>query len=212
MSPTKVEAACADAPLAVFYEDLWEASYTLALTEARDVYCDNCPVRKACLKQACELEKGETAENRAGIFAGFTPQQRHALGKRGQSLSCAECGQAYDPTELRTGTLRCRCGKRDIAPIPDRGDQWTPRHTKLARMTISWLSEHVEVGGDVPAPLALSRQLKVGVKDLRRVYRALVEDHVLLKDDDEGYRRRKSAASAKRWTPPHLRVDLSHGE
>lgn len=194
--------ACFGLPPEIFF-DFERTPYTAALSRARS-YCDSCPVRGACLAMAMDAEKTDGLDYRAGIFAGMTPQQRHSLWKRGQSLRCEECGVRYDPTLLRQGTLHCACPTdKHIAPLPDRGDQWTDRHTKLARMTIVWLSENVEVGGNVPDALTLSRKLKVSVKDLRRVYQALIEDHVILKQKGL-LRRRKSAASAN-WTPPHLR-------
>ena len=206
----KPKPACAGQPASLFFEDLWtDVPYTVALANAREEFCDTCPVRVECLKAEVASEGNTSVEHRAGIYAGFTPRQRHALSKRGQSLNCTECGDDYDPTLVRQGTLVCSCGTAHVAPIPDRGDQWTDRHTKLARIAIGWLSDNVEVGGEVPDPLALSRQLKVQVKDLRRVYTALLEDHVILKLRGKLVRR-KSAASAKHWTPPHLRV--SHAE
>lgn len=187
MSPVKSEVACAE-KTELFFEDLWTAPYSVSLAAARD-HCDTCPARVGCLKLAMEIEGTSSLDYRAGIYAGFTPQQRHSLMKRGTAF------EGIDPVELRQD-------------IPDRGDQWTARHTKLARIVIDWLASNIDVGAVVPEPLPLSRQLKVGVKDLRRVYTALKEDHVIVEDGDVLVRQ-QTAASA-RWTPRHLRP--SHGD
>lgn len=193
--------ACEGAPLSTFFggDDI---PWTKTVDGARD-YCDTCPARAACLKMALEAEGDDTAEYRAGIFGGMTPFQRHSLRKRGVALECANCGESYDPVELREGKIACRCEVRSMPPIPHRGDQWVRRHTKLARMTLHWLIDNVEVGGEVPDALALSRQLKVAVKDMRRVYQALKEDLILRRDNGKLVRR--YVAEAESWTPPHLR-------
>lgn len=196
------KALCADQPLSVFF-DFDQVPVSVAYANARD-FCDCCPVRRACLDTAMKIEVNDGLDYRAGIFAGLTPAQRHSLQKRGTPLFCDTCDEMYDPVGLREGRLECRCGTKTVAPLPDRGDQWTERHTKLARMTIGWMADNIEMGADMPDALALSRTLKVGVKDLRRVYHALIEDHVLLKNAGK-LRRRHVAASAKHWTPLHLR-------
>lgn len=201
-------ALCADQPTAVFF-DFEHVPVSVAYANARD-FCDCCPVRRSCLKQCMEIEAKDNVglDYRAGIFAGMTPAQRYALHKRGTPLECPDCGEGYDPVDMREGKQVCSCGTTSTAPIPDRGDQWTDRHTKLARITIGWMSENIEQGADMPDALTLSRTLKVGVKDLRRVYQALIEDHVLLKTKGK-LRRRHVSASAKQWTPPHLRNGTS---
>jgi hypothetical protein len=196
------KALCANEPVATFF-DFDDVPVSTAYANARD-FCDCCPVRRGCLEVEMKLEGSEGLDHRYGIFAGLTPAQRHSLFKRGTALKCAECGESYDPVDLRQGQLSCSCGTLTTAPIPDRGDQWTDRHTKLARITIAWISDNVAMGGEMPDALALSRKLKVGVKDLRRVYHALIEDHVLLKGKGI-IRRRHVSASAKQWTPVHLR-------
>jgi hypothetical protein len=201
---------CTGLPASIFFEDLWEDTpYYDALSTAR-AHCDVCPRRAACLKMALAVEGEDGVDYRAGVYGGMTPQQRHALYKRGVALYCADCGTDYDPIDLRNGTPRCLCGKHDrVAPLPDRGDQWTERHTKLARMTIGWLIEHVDEGGEVPDALSLSRKMKVGVKDLRRVYQALKDDHVLRRTDTGKLVLRKLAAGVDLWLPKHLRKDLA---
>lgn len=200
---------CKGMPSAIWFEDQWtDTPYSMALENARDL-CDQCPGRGACLKLALAAEGEDGIDYRAGIYAGTTPQQRHAIYKRGLTLACAECSTPYDPALLRRGVLDCVCGHRRTAALPDRGDQWTERHTKLARMAIGWMIVNVQVGGEVPDALALSRKMKVAVKDLRRVYQALKDDHVIRRSDTGKLVYRGNVESVDRWLPPHLRKVLA---
>ncbi len=197
---------CTGMPSSIWFDDCWEDTpYTVALEHARS-FCDQCPARVACLKMAMQAEGEDSVDYRAGIYGGMTPQQRHALYKRGVSLTCPDCGQPFDPVKLRSGRFECECQLVQVQPLPDRGDQWTERHTKLARMTIAWLMEN---DGDVPDALSLSRKMKVGVKDLRRVYQALRDDHVLKRDDTGKLLYKGASDSVERWLPLHLRKALA---
>lgn len=200
---------CKGQPSSIWFEDQWDdAPYSLALANARD-FCDCCPGRAACLKLAMLAEGEDSMDYRAGVYAGLTPQQRHAIFKRGVALSCPE-GHPYDPTQLRDGILVCgHCTDGHIAPLPDRGDQWTARHTKLARMTINWLITNVDDLDEIPDALSLSRKLKVGVKDLRRVYQALAQDHVLRRNPNGKLVLRNVPEAVDRWLPQHLRKGLA---
>lgn len=181
---------CTGQPSSIWFDDQWsDTPYTVALQNARDI-CDQCPARVACLKLAMQAEGEDGVDYRAGIYAGLTPQQRHALFKRGTAW------QGVDTVELRQD-------------IPDRGDQWTDRHTKLARMTINWLINNVDDLAEIPDALSLSRKMKVGVKDLRRVYQALRDDHVIRRNPEGKLVLRNTPAAVDRWLPPHLRKVLA---
>ena len=198
---------CKGLPLSVFFDyDQEDVVYADALVAARDI-CDACPIRAKCLMACMEAEGNDSPDYRAGIFAGFTPQQRHSLHKRGTPYGCGKCGTPYDPVYLRSGILRCSCKKPGtMTRIPDRGDLWTERHTKLARMTIGWFIQNLDDMAQVPDALSLSRTMKVGVKDLRRVYQALKEDHVLRRDKDTGKLLFQGGVDGvDRWLPKHLR-------
>lgn len=197
------DAACKGHPLEIFFPD-GEKPMSEALDLARS-YCDTCPVRVECFLMAMEAEDGESADYRAGIYAGTTPQQRHAFDKRKLPYGCGKCGQAYDPVELRRGQLHCGCDFMKVPVLPDRGDQWTERHTKLARMALNWFIHHVDDGAEVPDALSLSRTLKVGVKDMRRVYQALREDLVIKRTDTGKLILRGTPDIIERWLPRHLR-------
>ena len=201
-------AACRDMRPAVFFEDQWfkeRRPYTEALAKAR-THCDGCPVRWECLDMEMSAEHKMAEHHRAGVFGGLTAQQRHALERRGASLHC-QCGEAYDPVQLRTGDLSCQfCGRTGyMAPIPDRGDGWTQRHTALAQDIIAWLVENVEPEAEAPTAAKLARTLSVRVNDLRRVFESLLADHILVRADTGALIRKASASSAKAWLPPHLR-------
>lgn len=201
-------ASCKDMRPGVFFEDQWfkeRRPYTEALAKARST-CDTCIVRWECLDMELAAELGIIDTHRSGVFGGFTAQQRHSLEKRGASLTCP-CGEAYDPVQLRAGDLDCQfCGRTGyMAPIPDRGDGWTARHTKMAQDVIAWLVENVEPDAEAPSAAKLARTLAIRVNDLRRVYEALAADHIIVRTDTGALVRKATASSAKNYLPWHLR-------
>jgi hypothetical protein len=203
------EAACNEQPTELFFEDDWfkaHIAYSVALPKARE-FCDGCPVRVACLAMEADAEHGNADHHRAGIFAGMTPHQRYSLETRGVGLSCPTCDDKYDPVLLRKGDLSCSCGPKHMPPIPDRGDQWMLRHTDLAHNTIAWLVENIEPDCEAPTADKLARKMDVRVKDLRRVYQALLDDQ-LLELVNGKLVRRADATAARGWVPPHLRVSI----
>lgn len=201
-------ASCKDMRAGVFFEDVWlreRRPYTEALTKARTT-CDSCPVRWECLDMEMSAEHGMSDMYRSGVFGGFTASQRHSLEKRGASLTCP-CGEAYDPVQLRAGDLDCQfCGRTGyMAPIPNRGDSWTARHTKMAQDVIAWLVENVEPDAEAPSAAKLAIAMKIRVNDLRRVYESLAADHILVRTDEGVLVRKATAASTRNWLPLHLR-------
>lgn len=204
-NPIASQAACRGKPTAWFFEGEWELSYTKGMARAR-VLCDDCPVSAACLDLAMEHEARSAETHRFGIFGGMTPHQRFSLERRGQEVACPVCSELRDPVLLRDGDLSCiNCGySGEMAPIPNRGDQWTPRHTTLAEEVIAWMVENVEPDGEVLSAAKLSRKMSVRVNDMRRVYEALIADHVM---ELVGTKLLRRATGATRgWIPPHLRV------
>jgi hypothetical protein len=204
------ERACKDESSRTFFPDTWQDDkipFTLGLGRARNI-CSGCPVRAACLAMEMEAEASASIDHRFGIFGGFTPQQRYSLEKRGQGVECTLCGALRDPNELRAGQLTCRsCGVQgEMLPLPDHGDQWTDRHTKMAETVIAWLVENVEPDGLAPTSAQLSRKLSLRVNDMRRVYAALEADQIL-EATEAGIVRRATASATKGWAPRHLRID-----
>lgn len=196
------EAVCNGRPTWKFFEDSWfqrKIPYNVGLAGARED-CGVCPVRTACLEMEMEAEHGAAIDHRAGVFGGLTPQQRYSLERREVDWRGA------DPKDLVQGFLPD--GSR-MAPIPDRGDDWTPRHTEMARTVIAWLVDNIEVDGEVPTNGRLGRQLGLRINDMRRVYEALEADQIL--ENVEGKLvRRGLYGSARGWVPAHLRFTPSH--
>lgn len=191
------EAVCNGRPTWKFFEDSWfkrKIPYNVGLAGARED-CDICPVRAACLAMEMEAEQGAAIDHRAGVFGGMTPQQRYSLERREVPW------QGGDPVKLREGILPVG----SMEPIPDRGDDWTPRHTEMARTVIAWLVDNIEIDGEVPTNGRLARQLGLRINDMRRVYAALEADQIL--EAVEGKLvRRGLYGSARGWVPAHLRL------
>lgn len=203
-------AKCGGLSTQQFFEDCWfhnEIPFTDALNEARAV-CDGCPVRWECLKVALASEAGTAETHRAGVYAGMTASQRYSLERRKAPTSCPECGEAFDPIQLRVGDLECPfCTfKAEMEAIPDRGDDWAPRHTLLATAVLTWLIDNVDAGEEVPTVGKLARIVNARVNDLRRVYSALADDHIIVRISGNRLVRHASAASAVGWVPAHLRI------
>ncbi|MFD6415962.1 WhiB family transcriptional regulator [Streptomyces sp. NPDC060194] len=74
----QLRAACAqlDNPDAMF-----PGSNTDLIREARRV-CQDCPVLLACLRTVLRDERGKSAQDRWGIYAGLTPSQRARTATR----------------------------------------------------------------------------------------------------------------------------------
>ncbi len=206
-------AACRGAT-AVFFDDIWpgggrdplgEDTVETALATARAV-CDRCPVRRQCLELALETETGMAAVNRFGLTAGFTPAQRWTLEKRA-AMRCEQCGIVLDPTKIREGNYDCECGAfRTVAPIPDRGDPWSRRHTTLARRVLAFLVDGVGSGTPLPHPTPLSDSWGVHKTDMLRVYRALAEDSLIARNESNNeWVRTGEGVRHAMWQPPHLR-------
>lgn len=206
-------AACAEAPPRLFFDFIWADDATAAdpdeLEFVRNRYCRTCPARRACLEYAMEYEDQLSNDaDRFGLSGYLTPAQRRSVKKR-RALRCHDCGTVRDPVDLEKGIYRCATGccanERQVDPIPIEGDQWTKRHTTLARKVVTWIADHVEVGQPSPSVIRMSELLGARRQDMARVYAALVADGTL---DREGlettptYRRRRSTGAT--WTPRFL--------
>lgn len=167
-------------------------------------YCDSCPVRSECILEAVHYEHGAEPSRRNGVWAGYTPAQRQSAERR-NAISCAVCGATFDPALVRIGIVRCPVDKRHVdrvlPPIPDEGDQWSKRHTTLARRVL----KHLDAGGPVPRPRRLSVEFAVREQDMARVFAALVLDGTLRRNTRGDYLRTKRTrrADPTTWLPPH---------
>lgn len=192
-----------------FYDDVYGADEgngepvdTAALQRARGV-CSICPVRTECFAQVMEDEAGSAADKRFGITAGMTPEQRWSAEKRGTVTDVK--GRTLDPLRVIDGRLP----DRKVSPIPDEGDQWTRRHTTLARKFVVWLVENTKNGTEIPGPHKMSQTLdKARPGDMQRVYDAMVNDGTL-KQKGNGptrtYVRRRNPGV--NWTPDFVEED-----
>lgn len=169
--------------------------------------CGSCPVRRECGVDVLETERGLSPDERFGIAAGLTPEQRYSLDARGTLRH--SCGHVRDPLALAAGCLVCpACGiDRAVPPIPLDGDRWRKRHTTLARKVVAWMVPNVPLEGLLPPPTTLAVEMKCRVQDMVRVYEALSADGIL--DPGNGrrpkYRRATKTGVRKDWTPIHLR-------
>lgn len=91
----------------VFFPD---SETAVRAREAAALFCNRCPVKAACLTYA-------VTNAPYGLFAGTTPEQRRALGRKRDRVKCPTC-QVFDPVEVvgvaggvRVVTQFCRsCG------------------------------------------------------------------------------------------------------
>lgn len=197
-------AECRGASLATFYDDPWPDGKLdeVAVEVARKV-CHDCPVRRACFADKMEYERGNEASERYGVQAYLSPGQRESIEKRGIAR-CRGCDSWRDPVLLAKGILHCpiNCGvpDRTIIPPPHQGDQWTKRHTTLAKRIVGWLVDEVSPGDDVPSPRQMSEMMGgVRYSDVLRVYRELVTDNTLTQEL-QSYRRGDRVATHN-WKP-----------
>lgn len=217
MPEWEAEAACLGFLPVAFFEAIWpdgsrsEFPDGSALAQARSV-CRRCPVRGACFVDCMTAEAGEAAKNRHGLFAALTPLQRASLEKRGQGVPEAPCctNRVWDPIEHLTGEMHClSCHTvTQVPPLPDGGDAWTPRHSRLAEDVVRWIVDNTELGQQLPQPSTLAREFGRRKADMQRVYDALVQDGTLARVSGgaghDRFVREGQLSVTKRWYAPHL--------
>lgn len=192
-----------------FFPYIWpeEKLDSIRLVEVRERDCRDCPVRRACLAEVMEIERGEDAATRFGLYAYLTPGQRESIEKRGIA-TCPRCGTTRDPVLLARGDLVCpiRCGQPDrhVEPPPYDGDQWTKRHTTLSKRIVAWIIDNAEPGDGLPTPAHMA-DLMGGIRksDVLRVYAALIEDRTVKRSGPKQsptYHRGAKVA-LHNWTP-----------
>ncbi|MFH8591237.1 WhiB family transcriptional regulator [Streptomyces rimosus] len=71
-------AACRGEDPDLFFPRGWSTAYVPQIERATDI-CDRCPVRAACLSAALAMEHGKGLTERAGIWGGTTPIERHRM-------------------------------------------------------------------------------------------------------------------------------------
>lgn len=189
-----------------FFDEPWadDALQVDVLERTRDAYCGLCPVRRSCLADIVEVERGQVAADRFALVAYLSPGQRESIEKRGIG-TCPKCGAVRDPILLAQGILRCPllCGQREVlvTPPPHEGDAWTKRHTTLSKRIVAWVYDNTQPGDSVVSPTQMSEMMG-GVRrsDVLRVYRELVTDGTLI-EVDKAYHRGATIASHNTWRP-----------
>lgn len=203
-----LKAACRGADSDLFFDCLADGHGVWPKTrphvEVLHNYCDVCPERRNCLKDALRAEDTAPMANRFGIRGALTPAQRYSVHKRG-AANCPECLVPLDPICFRTGELECAVCKwhRTVQPIPEDGDEWQERHTILADRVLDWMVRESHAGEQLPSPHALAKTLDVRKADVGRVYEAFLFDKTIRKQGVH-YFRKASDAQLAAWSPPHL--------
>jgi hypothetical protein len=143
--------------------------------------CGVCPVRWDCFQYQMSFEGTDPEQYRFGVFGGTTGPQRASLFKRGDSAwKCSDCNRVYDPILLISGIQACICGHTSVGtPVSDLGDSWSERHTKLAQQIRDWV-QVIPEGAPVQSPTSWAKQHGIRKDDACRVWRALVEDGMLV--------------------------------
>lgn len=198
-------ARCAPAGPGPFFDEPWadDQLQVDVLERTRDAYCGLCPVRRACLADIMEHEKGQIAADRFALVAYLSPGQRESIEKRGIA-TCPRCGAVRDPLLLAEGRLECpvKCGQRSVmvTPPPHEGDQWTKRHTTLSKRIVAWVFDTTLPGDVVVSPTQMSEMMG-GVRrsDVLRVYRELVTDGTLVELDKQYHR--GAMLASRNWSP-----------
>lgn len=82
----EVQARCRTVGVEPFFPEGNGGKYRAAADEAKAV-CAMCPVRKPCLDYALAFEGGSEHGQRAGIWGGLTPRERHAIHRQKQTAA-----------------------------------------------------------------------------------------------------------------------------
>lgn len=193
----------------MFYDDVeQEDGYNEeGLAVARRL-CDSCPVRGRCFAEAIQDENHRSVNERYGVRAGLTPQQRHSAVLR-KTVHCPKCDSVLDPAKVREGILVCPVNRRHLnrttVPIPNEGDGWSKRHLTLARRILRYMNEHPRQR-NMPSIQGLADELGERWHDVKRVYEAFLVDGTLTKNAAGKYVRRSGSkrTDPDKWLPPHL--------
>lgn len=195
----------------VFFEDVYgpggEDERDPAALAVAVALCAACDVRRSCAVDVLEQEAGLPPQDRFGVCAGMTPEQRYSMEQRG-TLRCG-CGHLRDPLDLIDGHFICpRCKIDRMVPgIDADGDRWRKRHTTLARKVMAWMRENVLVHQVMPPPTHLAKDMACRVQDMIRVYEALVADGTLEAGTGRKPKYRRAAkvgVITDDWLPEHL--------
>lgn len=206
-------AACIGKGTRMFFDDIWPSkggTDKAALGIAREV-CDTCSVRQSCMLEELAVEGNTASQFRYGLRAGLTPAQRASLRRRPFDV------RLIDPTTLRSGDLKAMDGTPigTTDPLPDRGDDWLPRHDVLAKRVVAFMVENISVGDTMPSAVGLAKILGARKADVMRVYVALADDGTLVVHPGRNravFIRQSRLGAVKRWYAPHQKITLRNSK
>lgn len=169
------------------------------ITELREDYCFKCPVRTNCFADVMQWEEPIQDGNRFGLVAGLTPQQRVAIQHRG--IQQCECGTTFDPIQYIGGVLFCYACDREfpIRPVPDDGAAWHTKYSKVSDALITWITDNVAPGSQLPPTTKLAKALRTRRTDVVHILNALVADGSIKTAGNKHFRTHNALV---RWTLP----------
>lgn len=195
-------------PPAVFDTEIWPGQgkhlNLAALDTAREI-CARCPVRAECGDWAMSNEVGLSGKRRHLLYAGLTPAQRGLVEARGDwSEESGFVDRGTDPIHFNTAYAI-----DGVRTVSEQGEDWTDRHTEVARDILAWVSVTVVNGQLLPAYRDLARIVHARDATVRRVLEALAEDG-MVRGTEQGYvlvasPRKRAIAN---WQPLHVRESL----
>lgn len=103
-----MSALCREIPAA---DEIFFATDIASVAIAKSV-CDLCPLKAQCAREAVEIERGQHARDRFGIFGGMTPAERAAVDP---GRECADCGVSIrDRATNATRCITCAVERRRV--------------------------------------------------------------------------------------------------
>ena len=107
------DAACIGIPTEMFFNDGHYGNGTDRESMMAKQVCFNCPVQEQCLADALHFERDLGKNQRAGIWGGYGPRQRHLMNKKMKLADDSLCknGHVMDDANVYTnpgGYVQCR--------------------------------------------------------------------------------------------------------
>lgn len=103
-----MSALCREIPAA---DEIFFATDIASVAIAKSV-CDLCPLKTQCAREAVEIERGQHARDRFGVFGGMTPAERAAVDPGRECLDCGVSVQDREGPALRC--MPCAVERRKV--------------------------------------------------------------------------------------------------